>query len=423
MKAKLEAMLAKKQERKSELLERSKASEDIQELKGINAELDSINGEISELRSMVNSMNGNEDNHLVSEPEQRNFNPIATYSMGDTPQKRSEDEDVFATLEYRKAFKDYVMNGKPIPSEMRSQANLRANEMTVVGDIGAVIPTTIWNQVIEDLSVEGKIISRITQTSIQGGIDVPLSDINPVATWLADENTVSDEQKAEMKAKISFSYHVLEAKVAISLLSATISLPVFEATVVRQLKKAVIRAIETAIMAGTGVGQPLGITKYNQLPAEQQIEMTPDNISTVTQWASVEAKIPEAYEDSVIYVMSKATWEAHLNGMVDAVGQKIGLGKINEKGQKILNGREVLTVDLLPSFDQAQRGDIFALVVDLSKYMLNSNLAMYYKKYFDEDKNKWIHKVLTIADGKMMIGEVNGKLVGAKGLLYIKKGA
>ncbi len=423
MKAKLEAMLAKKQERKSELLERSKASEDIQELKGINAELDSINGEISELRSMVNSMNGNEDNHLVSEPEQRNFNPIATYSMGDTPQKRSEDEDVFATLEYRKAFKDYVMNGKPIPSEMRSQANLRANEMTVVGDIGAVIPTTIWNQVIEDLSVEGKIISRITQTSIQGGIDVPLSDINPVATWLADENTVSDEQKAEMKAKISFSYHVLEAKVAISLLSATISLPVFEATVVRQLKKAVIRAIETAIMAGTGVGQPLGITKYNQLPAEQQIEMTPDNISTVTQWASVEAKIPEAYEDSVIYVMSKATWEAHLNGMVDAVGQKIGLGKINEKGQKILNGREVLTVDLLPSFDQAQQGDIFALVVDLSKYMLNSNLAMYYKKYFDEDKNKWIHKVLTIADGKMMIGEVNGKLVGAKGLLYIKKGA
>lgn len=423
MKAKLEAMLAKKQERKSELLERSKASEDIQELKGINAELDSINGEISELRSMLNSMNENEDDHQVSEPEQRNFNPIATYSMGNTPPKRSEDEDVFATLEYRKAFKDYVMNGKPIPSEMRSQANLRANEMTVVGDIGAVIPTTIWNQVIEDLSVEGKIISRITQTSIQGGIDVPLSDINPVATWLADENTVSDEQKAEMKAKISFSYHVLEAKVAISLLSATISLPVFEATVVRQLKKAVIRAIETAIMAGTGVGQPLGITKYNQLPAEQQIEMTPDNISTVTQWAGVEAKIPEAYEDSVIYVMSKATWEAHLNGMVDAVGQKIGLGKINEKGQKILNGREVLTVDLLPSFDQAQQGDIFALVVDLSKYMLNSNLAMYYKKYFDEDKNKWIHKVLTIADGKMMIGEVNGKLVGAKGLLYIKKGA
>ena len=50
----------------------------------------------------------------------------------------------------------------------------------------------------------------------------------------------------------------------------------------------------------------------------------------------------------------------------------------------------------------------------------------HYKKYFDEDKNKWIHKALTIADGKMAIGtiEKNGstKLVGAKGLLYIKKG-
>ena len=30
---------------------------------------------------------------------------------------------------------------------------------------------------------------------------------------------------------------------------------------------------------------------------------------------------------------------------------------------------------------------------------------MYYKKYFDEDKNKWIHKCLMIEDGKMAIGK------------------
>ena len=278
---------------------------------------------------------------------------------------------------------------------------------------------------IEDMTIEGKILSRINQTSYQGGIEIPISDINITAKWLESENEVSDEQKAEMNAKLTFNYHVLEARVAIGLLSATVSLPLFEATVVAQLKKAMTRALEIAMIEGNGNGQPLGFTKYT-LPVNQVITMTESDIGTVKKWAEVESEIPESYEDSVIYVMAKKTWEMYLNSMTDTTGQKIGLGRINEKGQKILNGREVLTVDKLPSFVSAKTGDIFAVVVDLSQYCLNSNLAMYYKKYFDEDKNKWIHKALTIADGKMAIGtiEKNGstKLVGAKGLLYIKKG-
>ena len=167
-------------------------------------------------------------------------------------------------------------------------------------------------------------------------------------------------------------------------------------------------------------GQPKGLTKYT-LPAEQIIEFTDNEIGTVKGWARAEAAIPEAYEDSEIYLMNKQTWEMHLNGMTDSVGQKIGLGKINEKGQKILNGREVLTTDKLPGYDNATNGDIFGALVNLEDYILNSNLSMYYKKYFNEDKNKWIHKSLMIVDGQMAAGEVDSKLVGAKGLIYLKK--
>lgn len=332
-----------------------------------------------------------------------------------------DGEDIYDTLEYRKAFKNYVIAGAPLPEKYIEK---RASEMTTVGDITAIIPTTIQNRVIEDITTEGKILSRINQTAYKGGVEIPLSEINFTASWLESEDTVSEEQKAEMKARLVFGYHVLEARVAIGLLSATVSLPLFEATIVKQLKKAMVKAIETAIVEGSGVGQPLGFTKYN-LPSEQVITMTEGTISKVATWASVEAAIPEAYEDTVIYVMSKATWEMYLNGMTDTTGQKIGLGKINEKGQKILNGRQVLTVDKFPSFSSAPEGAIWGAVIDLSRYCLNSNLAMHYKRYFDDDKNKWIHKALMIADGKMMIGEIdqNGtkKLVGAKGLLYLKK--
>lgn len=435
MKKRLLKLWNDKQDRKKDLLKRSQDAADVTELRSINSEMEVLNTEMIELRAMIDSLPDDEGDgepnigeHFTPGGEKRSaqpeggFNPIATFKVGG--EKRSEDvEDKFGTLEYRQAFKNYVVNGTPIPEEFRQE--LRANELTVVGDVGAVIPTTILNKVIEDITIEGKILGRITQTAMQGGVEIPISDINPTATWLESETVVSDEQKAEMKAKLSFGYHVLEAKVAIGLLTSTVTLPMFETTVVKQLKKAMIKAIEASIVVGTGVGQPKGFTTYD-LPANQIVKMNENTIGTVKQWASVEAAIPETEEDSVIYMMNKATWEKYLNGMTDSVGQKIGLGKINEKGQKILNGREVLTCDKFPSFDGCSAGDTFAVVIDLAKYMLNSNLSMYYKKYFNEDTNKWVHKSLMIVDGKMAIGEIGAtakskKLVGAKGLLYLKK--
>lgn len=435
MREKLLKLWNAKQERKNELLKRSQEVTEIQELRSINSEMETLNTDMTELRAMIDSLpeEGEEPNHNQGEyftpgGEQRSgqpqggFNPIASFATGG--EKRStEVEDVYGTLEYRQAFRNYVVDGTPIPETFVQNSEQRSDALTVVGDLGAIIPTTILNRVIEDLTVEGKILSKITQTSYQGGVEIPISEVLPTATWLADENTVSDEQKAKMSAKIKFGYHVLEAKVAIGLLSSTVALPIFETTVVNQLKKAMIRAIEDSIVTGTGSGQPKGFTKYT-LPSNQVITMTAKTIGTVAQWAEVEAAIPEAYEDGTIYVMSKTTWEKYLNGMTDSTGQKIGLGKINEKGQKILNGREVLTVDKFKSFDAASTGEIFGAVVNLSEYLLNSNLAMYYKKYFNEDKNKWIHKCLMIADGQMAVGnDSTGNLVGAGGLLYLKKGA
>ena len=423
----LEQLLQQAREKRAALYESIKTAATMEEVDKIELDIRKAEIDIKSLKEQITLRDAGaaEDpaaRSLGNEPEQRSLNPLGTYGRGVSNRAvEGADEDIYGSLAYRTAFRNYVVNGTPIPEEYRN-VEQRADALTVVGDVGAVIPTTIMNKVIEDLTVEGKIINRITQTTFQGGVQIPLSDINPTATWLESEIEVSDEQKAEMKASVKFSYHVLEAKVAIGLLTSTVTLGVFESTVVKQLKKAMIKAIETAVISGTGLGQPKGLTKYT-LPGDQVIEFTDKEIGTVKGWARAEAAIPEAYEDTEIYLMNKQTWEMHLNGMTDTNGQKIGLGKINEKGQKILNGREVLTTDKLPGYDNAAAGDIFGALVNLEDYILNSNLAMYYKKYFNEDKNKWIHKALMIADGQMAIGEVNSKLVGAKGLIYLKKKA
>lgn len=414
-------------EKRAELLPKIRAAVDGAALDSLEFELRKVNGEIAVLEGLIAGGAGEEGGDPAARSEEtpkgQQLNPMASF-RNNAANNQDTEEDIFSTMEYRIAFRNYMVSGTPIPEKF-SKAEQRADALTTVSDIGAVIPTTILNRVIEDMTVEGQILSRITQTSYQGGIQIPLSEINPTAKWLDSEEEVSDEQKAEMNAKLSFAYHVLEAKVAIGLLSATVALPIFEATVVRQLKKAMTKALEKGVISGTGLGQMLGCTKYT-LPTEQIIIFTSTQIGTVKGWARAEAAVPEAYEAGEIYMMSKNTWEMYLNGMTDNNGQKIGLGKINEKGQKILNGREVFTTDQFPSYDAAAAGDIFGVMINLEEYLLNSNLAMYYKKYFNEDKNKWIHKALLIADGKMAIGSVpdgeGTKLVGAKGLIYLKKG-
>lgn len=425
-------LLRKAQDKRKALYESIKVAATNDELDKIELDIRKVDLEIKTLEEKIQANNNADEEAAAtrsfgSDPEQRGgeFNPLGTYKRSEKQGNINEnsEEDVYSSLEYRKAFRNYVVNGTPIP-EQYIGTEQRADALTVVTDVAAVIPTTIMNKVIEDLTVDGKILAKITQTQFQGGVDIPISEIIPEATWLSSETADSDEHKAKMSAKVSFGYHVLEAKVAIGLLTATVTLPIFEATVVKQLKKAMIKAIETAIINGSGSGQPLGITQYT-LPTEQIVELTTSQIGTVKGWAQVEAAIGEAYdEDPLVYIMNKKTWEMYVNGMTSTTGQKIGLGRLDEKGRKILNGREVLISDKIASYDTAEEGDIVALIANLEEYLLNSNLSMYYKKYFDEDTNKWKHKALMIADGKMAIGtDSTGKLVGAGGLVYVKKKA
>lgn len=412
-------------ERRAALLPKIQAAVDAATMDALELELRKLNTEIATLEGLTEGQEKSGEDpatRSLEEPGKQGIPPLNPLTAAKGQGQQRGGEDPYGTLEYRMAFRNYIVSGTPIPEQFRPTNETRADALTVVSDIGAVIPTTIQNQVIEDLTSEGTILSRITQTSFQGAVQIPISEINPTATWLTSEETVSDEQKAKMDAKLSFGYHVLEAKIAIGLLTSTVALSVFEATVTRQLKKAMIRALEKAIVSGTGNGQPSGFIKF-VLPESQTVIFTAAQVDTVKGWARAEAAIPEVYETGEIYMMSKQTWEMHLNSMVDTAGQKIGLGKINEKGQKILNGREVLTTDQLPSFDSAASGDTFGVLINLEEYCLNSNLNMYYKKYFNEDKNKWIHKALMIADGKMTIGTASDgtTLVGAKGLIYLKK--
>ncbi|MGE5585728.1 MAG: phage major capsid protein [Bacillota bacterium] len=394
----VQARLAEIAARKIEIRSLLEKGEKI-ELEKIEEELKALEVEEKELRKRLDIAKGIEAGTVETR--------VVAATKVETPENRAI-VDKYDTPEYRKAFMDYVTRG--VKSEV---LEFRADAVTGLGDIGAVIPTTILNRIVEKMEDVGRIWSRVTKTSVQGGVQIPVSTAKPTATWVA-AGTMSDKQKKATSGTISFAYHKLQCRVSVELVAGTVAMPVFEATVSNNIAEAMVKALEEAIVSGTGVGEPLGITKDTGIPAGQTVDMAVADVSKYKTWATLMGKVPRAYRSGVVLIMNDADWNTHIVGMVDNNGQPIARVTYGLDGtiQERFLGREVIPTDLLPSIDTAAGGDVVAILVRLDDYMVNSNMAITYRRYFDENTDEWISKSTMIADGK---------LADPNGVVLIKK--
>ena len=303
-------------------------------------------------------------------------------------------DDKYATMQYRKAFMDYVVRGTAIPTEYRADA------VTKTTDVGAVIPTTVLNQIVEKLESTGMILALVTRTAYKGGVAIPVSSVKPTATWVA-EGAGSDKQKktAAKDGMVTFAYHKLRCAVALSLEVENMAMSAFETLLINNIVEAMTKALEQAIISGTGTGQPKGIIK--ETPATgQAIETAKLAYADIVK---VEGALPQAYEAGAVWCMSKATFMGFI-GMTDQQGQPIARVNygIAGKPERVLLGRPVVCCDYLNSFDAASTGDVVAFVFNFKDYVLNTNYAMGVKKYEDNDTDDMVTKGVMLADGKVV---------------------
>ena len=88
-----------------------------------------------------------------------------------------DNDDKYGSMEYRKAFMKYVCRGEALPKEYRADAVSKST------DVGAVIPTTVLNQIVEKLESTGMILALVTRTAYKGGVSIPVSTVKPTATY------------------------------------------------------------------------------------------------------------------------------------------------------------------------------------------------------------------------------------------------
>lgn len=314
--------------------------------------------------------------------------------------KDDKGEDKYGTMAYRKAFMQYVTRGTAIPTEYRE------DQSTKTTDVGAVVPTTILDKIVSKMESVGGIYALVTKTAYKGGVSIPKQTLKPVATWVA-EGKGSDKQKYT-GGNITFAYHKLRCAVSVSFETDTMSIAAFETLLVNNIVEAMVKALEKAIVAGTGTGQPTGIitsAEYAEI-----VEVAAQDYDSLVR---AEAAVPEAYETTAKWCMSKKTFMGYV-GMTDKQGQPIARVNygVNGKPERYLLGREVVLTEHLPNFSTANTNDKFAFIFDFANYDLNTNYAIGIKKYEDNDNDDQITKGIMLADGKVVDGN---------GLVILKK--
>ena len=316
----------------------------------------------------------------------RNFKPT---------ENSDGDGDKYGSLAYRKAFMQYVCRGAKIPAEYRADA------VSKTTDVGAVIPTTVLNQIVEKLESTGMILALVTRTAYKGGVGIPVSTVKPVATWV-NEGAGSDKQKKDIKkdGMITFAYHKLRCAVAVSLEVDTMAMSAFETLLINNIVEAMTKAIEQAIIDGDGTGKPKGILQ--ETPADGK---TIDSAAPAyADLINAEAALPQAYENGAVWCMSKKTFMQYY-GLTDANGQPIGRVNygIAGKPERTLLGRPVVCCDYVKSYAATlAAGTAFAFLFNFKDYVLNTNYAMGVKRYEDNDTDDTVTKGIMLADGKVV---------------------
>lgn len=405
MKKYFQNLIARKKSEITNLEKKFDKSEDAKEVREIGELLLKLKDEIADAEEQLKKL----DNEQMD--EERSLKTISSYNMNKKTEKR---DDVLSSIEYRNAFAEYVRTGKD--NEIFKRADIVVNGTSNTHPIGKIIPNTIMDEIVKNLKSYGNLYNRVRKLNVQGGVEFPIEELVPSVSWITETTTATAEAVPKFESSVSFGYHIAEARISQSLLSQVVSLPVLEREIGILLAEAFVKELESCIISGNGSGKPMGILNDTRISNDNKITMTTSNAQDWTKWREkLFAKIPLSYRAGGVLVMTVGTWEGLICTMRDTNNRPLYSETYDvNTGDTVyrFNGKEVILVESglgLYDFDVATSTQPYMIYTKPENYAINSNLQIGFKRYFNEDTNKFVNKGLCICDGKLL--DVNGTFI------------
>ena len=379
----------------------------------LNALLEDENADLTEIETEINALN-ERDSEIAEKAQKRQalLEAVAVGNEGKVVGKTNM-ENVRATMEYRKAFMNYVQNGK-VSDILVFQRN---NDQVESTDLGVLLPETIVQSIMTGLEKKyGQLYDKVRKTNIKGGVKYPIGSFEATFRRIT-ELTVSERQAVGgVTSYVQFTYNIGEIRIAKTLLQQVLTVPAFEQKVAETIIKAYRKAMDKEIMTGVASNNEMeGILteaakQTSRIPASNIIEFTANEMADWKSWQKkLFAVIPLSLRgEGFEFVMTPHTYESNIKTLADDNNRPVYAETYNPiDGTEVarFKGKEVTFVedDILKNFDDATNGQYFAMYwVPQNAYAINSNMQFNVVHYFDHETNQYVDKALVINDGKVL---------------------
>lgn len=307
MKKKLLAMLKTKEDARAALVAKSEKSEDIAELRSIHAQLESINAEIAELRSLIDDVDSNDDgagddgiaartkavNGAEEQPEPRSYQPGRGFTPvpGGNP---AAEERIKQDAESREKRGKDLMEGRAV----------------TVASSSIVLPKHSSDTINPTFNVVSSLVDGVDRMVLPGGESFvqPYEKNTPAGDYTAEGNPYPT-------ADVEFGYaNIIKAKIAAysETTEEVKKLPAadYERVIMNGISKSVRRKLAKEILVGDGQTNHLtGIFTSTTIETSTDIEIAAITNTTLNEIIFSYGG-DEEVEDQAVLILNKADLKA-----------------------------------------------------------------------------------------------------------------
>lgn len=324
--------------------------------------------------------------------------------------KTQELKDLDATIKMAKEARS--LEEVDVPQEERKQveeeaddkAEIRAFETFIrenragemkIGDNGAVVPTTIANQILDTVKQIAPLYGLATKFNVKGKLEFPVAK-NAITTAYSEEFT------ALTSSTVGFDKRTLDGFLVGALSKVSVSLinnSQFDIVnyVINKVAESIALFLEKEIISGDGTTKMTGVLTDTLV---KKVE-TAGDVPTADEFIAVQVEVPQAYQAGCAWLVSNKTLLA-MRQMKDTNGRYFLQNDLTNGFGYTFLGKPVMVSDQMTDTNVVY-GDFRGYYVNIHE---NINIKVLNEKYADE------HAVGVVAwlevDGKVM---EEGKLV------------
>lgn len=365
-------------------------TEIVEELNKILAELEGMETpeEVEEAEKKVEELK-DEKRRIESAIEKRRgiLDAVADGSAGKvvktfSPIKAEKRTFGPESKEYRRA---YLLNlqGKPLSVEERA-----------VITASSVIPTETINKIVEKLEQTSALYNRITVTEIPGNVTYPRENAKNDAAWVAMATAATDS--ADSFDSVSLSAYKLIKTIEIGADVSAMSIDAFESYIVNALAKKMNKAIENAIINGTGTNQPTGLLASGQIT----------NTGTFTKakmkygdLMAIIGALPTEYHNNACFVMPRVLFFNDVAGIETTTGAPAIVMDPQSPAKFNVLGYPVIIDDCMAA-DTIIFGDMSYYALNWAKPIeIKSDDSVAFRT------GSTVYRAMALADGKPLLAE------------------